>query len=296
MAKQIKSKLAILAILGFGVLLVALTSCVKYSDDGTAAEVNGVKITEAAVNQCVADFRAQANLTSESAWETYKKDNKQTSSSIRDMYLEQLIEDEVYRQIAEDMGFVEPNIELLKSRVNGRLIKNAKPSKDAYNQLLLTYADKLNGSKGYYQLMFKNNEERKAHQTYTQIVAGRLSFQKAIEQRMAEDTDGVNFDYVIYDCMIINPDPCPAVLAGMHPGDISNIVKTKNYIYIFYVVDEISCEVPLTSLGDLSEETQDNLKYYSKIMDQQNIVKQELENYKRTCDITKYACPKDLTY
>ena len=275
---------------------VLLTSCVNYSTDGTAAQVGDVKISEDSVTAAVQNFRASQNLTTDEAWEKYLASNKQKPKDVRDKFLDQLIDDEAYRQIALDYGITASNDEKLKNAVANQFIKEAKPSKEAYGQLLAAYGDKFNGSKGYYQLMFKNDEEAKARQVYSALKAGTLSFDDAIAARIAEDTMGVNFDYVIYDCLIVNPDPCPAVLAAMHPGQMSDLVKSKDYIYIFKVVDEIHCGVPLTSLSDLSDYTQENLKHYAKVMDQANIVKQAFADRKKSIPITKYTCPTSLPY
>lgn len=275
---------------------ILLTSCVNYSTDGTAAQVGDVKISEDSVSAAVQNFRASQNLATDEAWEKYLSANNQKPKDVRDKFLDQLIDDEVYRQIAADYGITAANDDQLKNAVAREFIKEAKPTKEAYSQLLAAYGEKFNGSKGYYQLMFKNDEEAKATQVLSELKSCKLTFDDAIATRLTEDTMGVNFDYVIYDCLIVNPDPCPSVLAGMHPGQMSDLVKTKDYIYIFKVVDEIHCGVPLTSLSDLSDYTQDNLKHYAKVMDQANIVKQAFADRKKSIPITKYTCPTSLPY
>ena len=289
-------KHTLFAILILSIAAILLASCVNYSTDGTAAQVGDVKISEDAVTAAVQDFRTSQNLATDEAWEKYLASNKQKTKDVRDKFLDQLIDDECYRQIAASYGITAPNDEKLKNAVANQFIKEAKPSKEAYGQLLAIYGEKFNGSKGYYQLMFKTDEEAKATQVLSALKAGTLSFDDAITGRIAEDTMGVNFDYVIYDCLIVNPDPCPAVLADMHPGQMSDLVKTKDYIYIFKVVDEIHCGVPLTSLSDLSDYTQENLKHYAKVMDQANIVKQAFTDRKKSIPITKYTCPTSLPY
>lgn len=295
MANAKRNSFIVLGILLTAAVLV-LASCVNYSTDGTAAQVNDTKITEDALTAKIQDFRTQQNFTTDEAWQDYLSATKQTTKSLRDSFLESMIDAEVYCQIAEGYGITGTDDDDIQYQVSQKFIDEAKPSKEAYGQLLAVYSEKFNGSKGYYQLLWKNSEEARAKQVYSQIKSGALSFNDAVAQRMKEDTTGANFAYVIYDCLIINPDECKPVLAGLHPGQMSNLVKTKNYIYMFYVVDEISCSVPLTSLSDLSEYTQENLKYYSKVMDQSNIVNTEFQNRKKTFHIIKYDCPQNLPY
>lgn len=144
--------------------------------------------------------------------------------------------------------------------------------------------------------MFKRSEENKAKEVLKKINDGSLAFTQAINQRIDEDMDGVNFNYVVYDCLIKNPDECAPVLASLEPGQISDLVYTKDYIYIFNVVDKITCGVPLNSLEDLSDATQDNLKLYAKEMDAQNVVAEYYKKVKKEFNIVKYAMPKDLPY
>lgn len=182
------------------------------------------------------------------------------------------------------------------AKVRYQFVKEAATPKDAYSKLLVLYGDKFNGSKGYYQLMYKRSDEATAKQDLANIKAGKLSFQDANARLMANDTDGVNFDYVIYDCMIQNKEPCTQALATMHTGDISDLIYLDDYICVFYVVDEIHCSVPLTDLSSLSEFTQDNLKYYAKIMDAQNVADDAFNKIKKSANIIKYDMPEGLPY
>lgn len=284
-------------LLVFGLAIVMLfTSCSKISEDGTAAEVDGVKIAEDDVTNYIQNIRQTDGLTDDSAWADYLKSANLTSSKYRTNVLDMLIDQEVYRQLAAWYDIKADNDDLLKSKVDQVLIREAPTPKSAYSQLLAIYGEKFNGSTGYYQLMFKRAEEQKAKNVLKQIKAGDVTFEQAIENRIDEDTDGVNFNYVAYDCLITNPAECDSVLKNMKPGDISDIVKTQDYIYIFKVVDKISCGVPLNSLEDLSDYTQDNLKLYAKEMDAQNVASEQFKKAKKDFNIVKYDMPKNLPY
>lgn len=277
-------------------IAAVLCACSNVSKDGTAAIVNGTKIAEDEVSQKITEYRTQYNLLDDEAWQKHLKDNNTNSKKVRDTYLDKLIDLELYRQIAAEKGISAADDDTMVALVNRAFVREAATPKEAYSKLLLTYGEKLNGSKGYYQLMFKNSDEAHAREVLSQIKAGTLSFQDAIAKQMAVDDEHVNFDYVIYDCMIINPDPCPSVLATMHPGQISDLIKTQNHIYIFNVVDEISCEVPLTSLSSLSDFTQENLRFYAKFMDGKNVSDEAFAKVKKQANITKYDTPEGLPY
>lgn len=144
--------------------------------------------------------------------------------------------------------------------------------------------------------MYKRSDEATAKQDLANIKAGTLSFQDANARLMAKDTEGVNFDYVIYDIMIQNKEPCTQALSTMHTGDISDLIYLDDYICVFNVVDEIHCSVPLTDLSSLSEFTQDNLKYYAKIMDSKSVADDAFNKIKKQTNITKYDMPPELPY
>ena len=69
-----------------------------------------------------------------------------------------------------------------------------------------------------------------------------------------------------------------------------------SYFVMFNVVDEIHCSVPLTDLSSLSEFTQDNLKYYAKIMDSKSVADDAFNKIKKQTNITKYDMPPELPY
>lgn len=175
-------------------------------------------------------------------------------------------------------------------------LDQAKPSKEAYSQLLVSYADKFNGSKGYYRIMIPVSREAQAHQVYTQVKNGQLDFRDAIVQQQEDDPEKVNLNYVVYDCFMVSPDEVKAELANLHSGQMSKLIKTEKYFYILNVVDEISCDVPLTSLSSLSEFTQENLRYYAKTREAGSIAEKEFAAAKKDFKITKYDAPKDLPY
>lgn len=222
-------KLAIVGGFIFTILCFALCSCANVSNDGSAAKVNGVSISEEQVSAKVQEYRAQTNLTSEDAWKDYLSKNKITSRKIRSQYLDELIDDEIYRQLAEEEGITASSQDVLENRVNQTFIEKAKPSKEAYGQLLLQYSEKLNGSKGFYRIMIPIADEAHARQVYSQVNSGALDFRDAINQQMNNDPEAVNFNYVGYDCMFDSPQPCKDALAKLHTGQISELIKTEKY-------------------------------------------------------------------
>ena len=184
----------------------------------------------------------------------------------------------------------------MKTKVNQKFLEQSKPSKDAYSQLLLSYAEKFNGSKGYYRIMIPVSRETEAQRVYEQVKSGALDFREAISQQQEDDPEKVNLNYIVYDCFMVSPSEVTAALANLHTGQMSGLIKTDKYYYILNVVDEITCDVPLTSLSSLSEFTQENLRYYAKTRDQENVVKTEFAEAKKDFQITKYDAPKDLPY
>lgn len=293
-AKRIR--LVIVGALGFAILCLFLSACANYSTDGSAAKVNDVSISEDAVTAKVQAFRQESKLTGDEAWQNYLKKNNTNSKKIRNKYLDELIDDEVYKQLAAQNNITSTSLDVLKYKVNQIFIQQAKPSKEAYSQLLVSYAEKFNGSKGYYRIMIPVSREAEAQQVYSQVKSGALDFREAILQQQENDPEKVNLNYIVYDCFMVSPDEVKATLANLHTGQMSDLIKTEKYFYILNVVDEISCDVPLTSLSSLSEFTQENFRYYAKTRDQENVVKTEFATAKKDFNITKYDPPKDLPY
>ena len=62
-----KIRLVIVGGLVFAILCLALSACANYSDDGSAAKVNDVSISEDAVTAKVQAFRQEAKLTDDKA-------------------------------------------------------------------------------------------------------------------------------------------------------------------------------------------------------------------------------------
>lgn len=188
------------------------------------------------------------------------------------------------------------NADIAKIKVDKLLVDKAETKTSDINKFFLQYNKNFNGGRGYYQLQFKSNEKVLAQQYLDQINTGKISFEDATKKRTLEDKDKINFDYVIYDFLIKNPDTLNNAIKQLQIGQTSGLIETDNYIYIVKLVDVINCSEDILSMNDLPEQSRNNLCAYVKICYSQDVVNEEFVKEKEKFDIKKFDAPDGLPY
>ncbi|MDO5329160.1 MAG: SurA N-terminal domain-containing protein [Coriobacteriia bacterium] len=289
-------------------------------NQGIAARVETTDIMEDKVTEAVQQYRESNNLLDDAKWKKYLNDSKMTAYDFRDQILDNLINDEVKNRIAQiknitvtdeeldnqvsmakslnnDTDFREVlRQDLINEKVAKTLVADADLTSTNIGRTMLKYSDKFNGSTGYYQIIFPSDKREQATNVYNNIKSGKVSFEEACTEVTSQDKTGINFDYIIYDCFIENPEPAKTRLTELNVGDVSEMIDAGNYIYMFKVVDKIHCSSPLTRLSELSDFTQRNIEMYAKIENGQNIYQTEFDKYKNSMYIKKFIPPANLSY
>lgn len=103
---MIKSKFRKIALsTGLVALCVfGLTACQGGSGAGVAATVNGAEIPEASVTETIQTVRAQSGLDDDDTWAQFLVSNSMTPESVREQILDSLIDQELMKQGAEELG------------------------------------------------------------------------------------------------------------------------------------------------------------------------------------------------
>lgn len=283
------------------IIPLLLCFCLSGCHQGVAATVNGVDITDEQVDASINEFRSVNNLSDDEAWKSYLNQNLKTEKSNRNDVIESLINDEVIKCIAKDKNItvskeeIEKEAEfgyneksLLEYKVKRTLIDEAEVPASSLGKFFLQYGEKLNGSIGYNQIIIPENQPDKANQIYSDIKQGKISFDECCRNIVASGDIPFNFDYVVYDCCIKNPDKVTARIKTLNIGETSELIHDGGYYYILKVVDKIQTNDSPVSMNSLPEFTQDNIKTYVKIIDGESIYKSELEKYKKQMSITKF--------
>ena len=176
------------------------------------------------------------------------------------------------------------------------LIERGDYPEELYQDFFATYGNKINGSIGYYQLEYSINDEAKAQEELNKINSEQTTFEQATKELTANDADGLNFDYVIYNGFIQNPEEVNNTLEQLEVGQVSGLIKTSNYIYIVKVVDKPKCRSLITSFDQLDEPTQTYVHSYAntlaKVTYSQNPISYELMNMQ----VKTYEMPLKTSY
>ena len=302
--------------------------------NGVAAKIGNVEIMESEITDEITKYRASNNMSEDADWFSYLDSKNIKASEIRSSFLDTKINTEVTKQIASNYNIevtqaeIEKEIAyqkkqfdteqafldnlskydytlemftnevkdyLLSTKVSKILVENAEVPDSLKTQFISTYKDKLNGSKGFYQLMFTSSQKSLAKSYLDQINSGQISFEDAVKKLTSEDTNGYNFDYVAYDCLIQMPDAVKNTMAGMNIGDKSGLIEADGYIYIIKLVDIIQCE-ELFNLNQLPEQTQSYLNKYIKEVNGKTIYNSELDKEKEKIGVVKYDMPVGTSY
>lgn len=334
MKKSVNILFSSVLVISLFILLLVLCSC-NTSSDGVCARVNDAEIMEEQITEYISNFRRANQLERDDDWKNYLKQENKNPKEIRnetiDIFIDAAIkndlakkfnvvpsQEEIDKQIStnkkyfnteeEFNNFIKQNfsnydyfvksttIDITSSKVDNELVKKADVDDVVSNKFFLTNSNKINGSRGYYQLQFKNDNIASAQEYLRQINSGEISFEDATKKLKNEDTEKLNFDYVIYDFLIQNPQKLTDTINSMQLGQVSGLVECENYTFIVKLVDIVSCQNDILSFDDLPKFTSDNLKAYSKIVYSQDILSKEYDKEKSNFKITKYDPPNDLPY
>lgn len=260
---------------------------------GVAATVNGVEIPEDKVTDRVQLYREQQGVTTEKAWGEWLAENSYTPQTVREELLDPLIEQEVLRQEASEMG-----IAVEESEIDGYVQQmrdnydSDEAWQDALDQVGMTeeeyrenidiallkrgveekLAEETEGATdalGYYNehasefanlrrsshILFEEGDEATAQDVLDRINSGELSFEDAAEQYSTDTGSAAQQGDVGYDAPINSfITEYADALATLSEGQVSGLVPSQYGIHIIKCTEVFNGPASVESTDELPTE------------------------------------------
>jgi len=265
---------------------------------GTAATVNGEKIAEDEVTVTVESVRSQLGVTDEASWAQWMIDNDYTSEKVREEVLDGLIEQEVLRQGAKELGVTVEQSEV-DEYVNS--IKSSFESEEAWNEALAQagmtedeyreaielallsqgveksfatteepaaedmlsyaqmYATYYDGAKRSSHILFASTDEATARDVLGKINSGELAFEDAAAQ-YSLDSSSANGGDVGWDALTTFVTEYQSALDGLSVGQVSDLVVSTYGIHIIKCTEEFKAPAEVTSVDPLPQAFADSIR------------------------------------
>lgn len=308
---------------------------VKYTG-GTAATVNGVAIDEDDITRTVEDVRASLGATDADSWGTWMSDNGYTPESVREEVLNGLIEQEVLRQGAEDLGVVVEQSEvdsyynqiasqfgsdekwqaalesagyesedeyrdiielsLLSEAVQDALVAGKEPAAEDMLSVAQDNLDFYDGAKRSSHILFDAGDEETAQEVLDKINSGELDFAAAAEQYSKDSGSAIKGGDVGWDALTTFVDEYQAGLDELSLGEVSGLVTSDYGIHIIKCTDVFTAPAVLTSVDQLPEEFADAVRSAALAEMQSEAYETWMNETREAADVVINDMPTEVPY
>lgn len=256
---------------------------------GVAATVNGVEISEDKVTDRVQKYREQQGVTKEKDWGEWLAEYNYTPQTVREELLDPLIEQEVLRQEASEMGIAveqseidsyvqqmrdnydsdeawqealdavgmtqeeyaeQIDLALLKRGVEEKLAEESERITDAVGYFNAHVAD-FQGIRRSSHILFEEGDEATAQDVLNRINSGELSFEDAASQYSTDTGSATDGGNVGWGAPINSfITEYSDALATLNAGQVSGLVPSQYGIHIIKCTEVYN---PPTSIGSTDE-------------------------------------------
>lgn len=308
---------------------------VKYTG-GTAATVNGVAIDEDDITRTVEDVRASLGATDADSWGTWMSDNGYTPESVREEVLNGLIEQEVLRQGAEDLGVVVEQSEvdsyynqiasqfgsdekwqaalesagyesedeyrdiielsLLSEAVQDALVAGKEPAAEDMLSAAQDNLDFYDGAKRSSHILFDTGDEETAQEVLDKINSGELDFAAAAEQYSKDSGSAIKGGDVGWDALTTFVDEYQAGLDELSLGEVSGLVTSDYGIHIIKCTDVFTAPAVLTSVDQLPGEFADAVRSAALAEMQSEAYETWMNETREAADVVINDMPTEVPY
>jgi foldase protein PrsA len=313
-------------------LLLSGCSGSAQSAQGVAATVNGEKIMEADITSYIEQLRDNQELTDDSAWAEYLETLNMTASDYREQIIEERIQDLLAIQLAEKEGIsvedseIDSYVESAKSGfetdedwqaalqkagwteeqyrtslkaslLEQELMENAgssDASDDDVIECLSLYSDYYGHAKRSSRIVFAADDTDNAQSVLSQINAGTLSFEDAVEQYSVESTDSEGD--MGWDVLTAFSTAYTDALDALSVGEVSPLVQLDNGWCIIKCTDTFDMPDNLDSLDSVPSEIVEQIRSILSSSSSSTAYDNMVSEFRESSDITINDMPDDVSY
>ena len=315
------------------------------SSNAVAATVNGTEIAEQKVTDQIENIRQQSGLEDEDQWGQFLVENDMTPSSVRDQIIDSMVEqelikagaaelgitvedseineyvdqmksnydsDEAWNKALEQAGFTEDEYRdmikesLLEQKVGDHFEEKAELTDEDYLTSANTYASSYDGAKRSSHILFSVDDvsdtaaveeaTKQANDVLAQINAGTLDFAEAAKQYSGDTGSAENGGDVGWDLLNSFVSEYTEALGDLELGQVSGPVQSQYGIHIIKCTDVFNAPENVTSLDQIPEAFQENIKEMAASVKANTAYEDWLQGLKDSANIVKNDMPSGLPY
>ena len=323
----------VFVVAAFLMLTVFLSGC---SSDPYAAKVNGTEIKESKITKTIESVRNNYGMTDNDKWGQWLAQLSLTPSSYRDKILDNLIEQEIVRQYADDEGCGatddEINDQVNKIKANYKddnawkeaLTTAGFESEDDYRDQLklaiqqkklkekfaneqtiddetllkdvLTKAEKIDGGKKSSHILFSANDEQKAQEVLDKINSGELDFAEAAKEYSTDSGSASDGGNVGWDKESQFVDDYQSALDGLSEGEVSGLVKSDYGIHIIKCTEVFNMPSDTSSLDNFPSDLVEEVRKSDQESEASTAYNDWVEQKKESANIERKEMPSNVSY
>lgn len=220
--------------------------------------------------------------------------------------------DDAWKSALEQAGFTEDEYRemikesLLEQKVGDHFEGDAEVSDEDYVNSAKTYASSYDGAKRSSHILFSVEDTSdeaavadataKANDVLAQINAGTLDFADAAKQYSGDTGSAENGGDVGWDALNSFVSEYTTALDGLELNQVSGPVQSQYGIHIIKCTDIFKAPEEITSLDQIPEAFQENIKEMASSVKANTAYEEWLENLKSNATIVKNDMPSGLPY
>lgn len=333
-SKLLKALVAMGMAAVFAVGMVACSGGSQSKGEAVAATVNGVTIPESEITNTIEAVRAQQGLDTEEAWGNFLVSSNMTPESVREQILDSLIDQELMKQGASDLGvsvdtaevdsavesmkanfssdeawqealkqagFTEESYRetvtnsLLQQAVSAYFTDNAVPSEEDLLEAANNYASYYDGAKRSSHILFDAADEETAKSVLERIRSGSLDFADAAKE-YSKDSSAENGGDVGWDRVKTFATEYQTALDGLEVDQVSDLVTSQYGIHIIKCTEVFKAPEEVTSLDQIPEAFQETIKNMASSMKASSDYQAWIDGLRESADLVINDMPADVPY
>lgn len=341
----------ILTIGAMAVLSVACvfgaTGCSSSNNDGplktdtgltgtVAATVNGVEIPEDKITRSINNLRLNYGYEEDDKFAEYLNMTGETPSSLRDNYLETLIDQELIRQFAGDEGCAATDEEIqeqvdkvranyssdeawnealsgsgyadeqayrddLKYSIGEKKLKDhfAEQSEVSEEALLEEAQSQLNG-KGTMRksshILFKADDQATALDVLSKLQSGELDFAEAAQTYSTDTGSAADGGNVGWDGMTSFVEEYQTALDGLSVGQMTELVESEYGYHIIKCTDMVTLPDEITTTAGIPDDIMADIRTSASESSSDDALKEWTDGKQESSEVVINDMPENLPY
>lgn len=303
---------------------------------GVAATVNGSEISEDKITRQINTLRINADAEDDDTWAKYLNNMGYTPTSLRDQMLENLIDQELVKQFAdeEDCAATEDEIQAQIDKV-----RTNYSSDEAWQEALensgfddeQAYRDALSYSIAYKKLedklslevdvddaklieeaqsklegvgtmrrsshiLFGSDNEETAQEILAQLKAGEISFEDAATQYSTDTGSAAKGGDVGWDGLTTFVDEYQTALDGLQVGQMTDLVESQYGYHIIKCTDMVTIPETITSVDQVPSDIMADIRTDAASADTSEKIKSWLDEKEESSDVVINDMPANVPY